>query len=408
MQIKLDTVLSVVLISFFILSYGLAPRYTPYWLFGIIFMGLGLLIYLDISNFKDKVVERSKSVIAWLLISVVVISSFASEIILRHESLPIFRVHDILIQQEYAIRYLISGVNPYAATYFGTPLEQWFYAGAEKNPALYHFVMEPFYMIFAIPFYVLSGRLIGFFDGRIPLLFLIFTILYFIQKLNIGSERKRAFMILLIFNPLTLPYALEGRSDYFMFGFLFGALYFLHKTRYFASSVFLAVAFAVKQSAWPIFPLWVVYIIFKAKNPKKISRILGVFAFAFLVIVLPFFVWDPTAFVNSTIFYLSGNTIHSYPISGYGFGMVLNQFGIIKNIHDKFPFILFQLMFSIPLLLVLIKKLKKDLQVRTLIIFYSLLLFVFWYFSRYFNNSHIAYITTLITSAYFWPDEKTR
>lgn len=404
MKLKLDTVLTVVLIAYFILHYGLAPRVTSYWLFAIIFAGLIIFGFLDTLKLKESIYEKFKNITLWLLIGVTIIGAFSSEIILRHESLPTFRVHDIVIQQEYAIKYLISGKNPYSSTYFGTPLEQWFYSGSEPNPALYHFVMEPFYLLFSLPFYVASGRILGFFDGRIPLLFLLFSILGFIQKHNLDGEKKRAFMVFLAFNPLTLPYALEGRSDFFMFAFLFAALYFLHKNKLYISSGLLALAFTVKQSAWPIFPLWVAYLWFRQKNREKVFKAVGVFFVVFATITLPFFLWNPKAFINSTILYLSGNTAHSYPINGYGFGMVLNQVGIIKNLHDKFPFIIFQFAFAFPLIVILVRALKKNLQVRTLIIFYSLLLFVFWYFSRYFNNNHIAYITTVITTAYFWPD----
>ncbi len=272
MKLKLDTLLALVLIAYFILHYGLIPRVTPYWLFAIIFAGLIIFGFLDTLKIKKSVYEKFKNVTLWSLIGITIIGAFSSEIILRHESLPTFRVHDIVIQQEYAIKYLISGKNPYANTYFGTPLEQWFYSGSEKNPALYHFVMEPFYLLFALPFYVASGRTLGFFDGRIPLIFLLFSILFFIQKLNLDGEEKRAFMVLLAFNPLTLPYALEGRSDLFMFAFLFAALYFLNKNKLYVSSGLLALAFAVKQSAWPFFPLWIAYLWFKYKDMEKVFR----------------------------------------------------------------------------------------------------------------------------------------
>ena len=83
--------------------------------------------------------------------------------------------------------------------------------------------------------------------------------------------------------------------------------------------------------------------------------------------------------------------------------MLLNQIGFIKNINDQFPFAVFQLLVGIPLVFFLIKYLRKNLSVKTLILAYTIFLFVFWYFSRYFNNSHIAYISILITMAYFWP-----
>lgn len=403
MVVKFDTILAFVLIMPFILSHGLAPRSTPYWFFSLIFLALISLVYLDIKRVRTKVYEKLKTSILWILIVTIIGSAFASEIILRHESLPIFRIHDIVLQQEIAIKYLLLGKNPYAEDYFGTPLEDWNYSDTEKNPALYHYVMQPFYTLFAIPFYVASGRTVGYFDGRMPLLFLFFTTLLFVHLLVKDGEKKRSFLLLLAFNPAMLPYAIEGRSDFFMFGFLFPSLYFLYKQKYIISSILLALAFAVKQSAWPIFPFYVAYLFFKQKDKNAIFRVLGVFSLVFAVIVTPFFLWNPKVFIDSTILYLTGATEHSYPVSGYGFGMLLHQFGFIKNIHDQFPFAIFQLLFGVPILIYLVKYLKENVSVKNLVLVYGVFLFFFWYFSRYFNNSHIVYLTIVLTTAYFWP-----
>lgn len=408
MSIKLDTILAFVLILPFVLSHGLAPRLTPYWFFALIFLALSSLVFLDIKKIRTKLYEKAKTIILWILIVTIISSAFASEIILRHESLPVFRVHDIVLQQEIAIRYLLVGKNPYAQTYFGTPLEQWHYSDTEKNPALYHYVMQPFYTLFAIPFHIISGRTIGFFDGRVPLMFIFFTALVFAHLLVTEGERKRSFLLLLAFNPAMLSYTIEGRSDFFMFGFLFSGLYFLHKKKLFISSILIGLAFAVKQSAWPLFPFFIAYLWFMERDLKHVLKVLGVFGFTFSIVVLPFFLWNQKAFIDSTILYLSGNTPHSYPISGYGFGMLLNQFGIIKDIKDSFPFAIFQLIAGIPLLVYLLKYLRKNNSVKILILAYTIFLFVFWYFSRYFNNSHIAYISIVLTTAYFWPFDSPR
>jgi len=174
----------------------------------------------------------------------------------------------------------------------------------------------------------------------------------------------------------------------------------------------IASAFAVKQSAWPLFPLYFAYLWFKNKDlpagrqGKKIFyKSLFTFGLVFAVLVLPFFLWNPKAFLDSTVFYLSGNTPNSYPISGYGFGMLMHEFGLIRDLKDNFPFIIPQIVVSVPLLFYLIKFLKKNTSVKNLILTYGIFLFVYWYFSRYFNNSHIVYLTILFTTAYFWPEK---
>src|SRR3990167_1058414 len=167
MSIRLDTILAFVLIVPFILSHGIWPRATPYWFFALIFIGLLSFVFFDLKKVPNKIYENSKNIILWALIVSIISGAFISEIVLRHESLPIFRIHDIVLQQEIAIRYFLVGKNPYQEDYFGTPLEQWNYSAADKNPALYHYVMQPFYTLFAMPFSFVSGRLLGFFDVRI-------------------------------------------------------------------------------------------------------------------------------------------------------------------------------------------------------------------------------------------------
>ncbi len=408
-NIKLSTVLLFALLVPFVMTYRISPGTTPYWLFGLIFFGLLAYVSLDLFfDLKLKLLNKLKMAVLWFLIIASIGSGIYSEIIVRRQSSPIYNVHDIIVQQESAIRFLIHGVNPYSTTYFGTPLEKWHYSDTEVNPALYHFVMGPFYLIFAIPFYFISTRTFGFFDARIPLFFLFFSLFIMVGRLVKDEEKKRQFITLLAFNPAMLGYVLEGRSDIFMFAFLFAAFYLLSKGRLFLSGIPMGLAFAVKQSVWPILPFYIAYLFFKTKNVKQTFKNILPFGLTFIVIVSPFLIWDYRSFLDSTVFYLSGGTQNSYPISGYGLGMILNQIGVIKDVHQYFPFHVFQILVGIPLAWVLIVYLKKNPSVHRLIIVYGLFLFVFWYLSRYFNNSHLGYLSMVFIAAYFWPQKNTK
>jgi len=409
MKLSLNSILLFALLIPFIMTYRISPGETPYWLFGLIFLGLLVYVFLDLSIFKltDKFRNTSKYILLWLLIISSIGAAYYSSIIVRHQTAPTYGVHDIVIQQESAIRFLLHGKNPYSVTYFDTPLVQWNYSDTEVNPALYHFVMQPFYLLFAIPFYIVMAHgPPGFFDGRIPLLFLFIALLIMAFKLVKEPSKKLEFIILLAFNPATLGYFLEGRDDIFMFAFLFGSLVLLYKNKNLLAGVFMALAFAVKQSAWPIFPFYFAYLYFKNKNIKKTLFQLVPLALTFGIIVLPFVFWDIKAYFDSTIFYLSGNTLHSYPISGYGFGELLKEFGFIKNSSAHYPFWIWQTLIGLSLMILLINWQKKENTVRKLTIAYVLFLFVFWYFSRYFNNSHLGYLSMVFITAYFWPKDK--
>lgn len=379
---------------------------TPYWLFGLIFAGLLGYIILDLLKLKTNRYFRFKQIFLWSLIVLVIGSSFRAVIVERHITHPIFKIHDMPLQQEIAIRYLLDGKNPYSENYFGTFLEQWNYSESEKNPALNYFVLPPFYILFAVPFYFLSNTFFGYSDARIPLVFLFATLLILAAFLIKDKEKRILALILLAFNPAMLDYTLEGRSDIFMFAFMFMGFFLLQKNNLFVAGIPMGIAFAVKQSAWPIFPFYVAYLFFKTKKVEETVRHLLPFTITFVVITLPFLLWDYHSFLESTIFYLSGSVPNGYPIAGYGFGKLLNQLGFIKDVREYFPFYIVQLIVGLPLFLVLLRYLKKHLSVGSLIIVYGIFLFVFWYLSRYFNNSHLGYLSLVFITAYFWPKSK--
>lgn len=403
-SLSFDSILLFILVVPYIMTYGLLPGETPYWLFGLIFASLALYVLLDVIDLKEILYNRSKSILLLLTIILVLGSSFASSIVSRHLVAPIYGVHDIILQQESAIRYFLDGKNPYSETYFGTPLENWHYSETEINPALYHYVMQPLYHIFPLPFYYISNRTIGYFDGRIPLFFLFFVSLFIAYKIPKEQLEKRLFVILLAFNPAMLGYTLEGRSDMFMYGFFITSLYFLYKKRLLLASILLALSFAVKQSIWPILPFYIAYLWFRQENRKYFAMNFLVFGVVFLALVLPFLFWNSKAFLDSTVFYLSGQTEHAYPVSGYGVGMLLSQFGFIKDRHDYYPFVIWQIVICVPLLLGLVYYLKKNDTVKRMVFVYGIFLFVYWYLSRYFNNSHLGFLSVIFLTAYFWPE----
>lgn len=401
-KIKLDSVLLPVLLIPFIMTYGLGVGVTPYGLFGLIFLGLLLYLILDLVNIGELKYNRLKKIILWFLILASIGSASVSAIIVRHQTAPVYGVHDIILQLEAAIRFFLQGQNPYSVTYFGTPLEVWHYSSTEINPALYHFVMPPFYLLFSTLFYFLSITFLGFFDGRMPLVFLFLGLLIMASRLIKDQEKKRLFLILLAFNPATLGYYLEGRDDIFMLFFLFAGLYLLRKSKYFLAGILMALAFATKQSVWPIFPFYFAYLWFG----KNVIKSLLPFAVTFGLLVLPFFFWDQKAYLNSTILYLSGNTVHSYPIAGYGLGSLLMQMGWIKDKFAYYPFWIWQAIICGPLAAILIWWQKKENTVQRLILSYVIFLSVFWYLSRYFNNSHLGYLSMIFVMAYFWPEDQ--
>lgn len=404
LRIQISSVLLAILVVPVIMTYQIFPADTNYLQFALIFLGLLLNIIVDVLPLSEKKYKVTKYILFWFVILLSVGGAFTTAIIIRHKVAPVFQIHDIILQLEAAIQFFIHGVNPWAATYFNTFMASWHYSDTAINPALYHFVMMPFYLIFSLPFYLVSNHTLGYFDGRIPLFFLYFVMLILPFKLVKNLEQKLIFATILALNPAMFAYTLEGRSDIFMTAFLFIGLLLLTKKRFSLAGIFIGLAFCIKQSVWPMFPLYAGFIYFNSSRNilLTIKRLLSFFTI-FIGITIPFFLWNPKAFVDSTILYLAGNTEHSYPISGYGFGMLLHQFGFIKDLNSAYPFLLWQIVIVVPSLIVLFYYLKKQHNVRMLILTYGVLTFIYWYFSRYFNNSHLGYLTLIFLAAYFWP-----
>lgn len=404
-SLSLDSILVFILVVPYIMTYGLLPGDTPYWLFGLIFASIILFLGLDLVDLKEKLYNRIKLFLLVLIIILVLATSFVGAIISRHTVAPVYGVHDIILQQEAAIRYTLDGKNPYKETYFGTPLEEWHYSETEVNPALYHYVMQPLYHIFPLPFYYVSNRTLGYFDSRIPLFLLVFVSLGVAYLIPKKALEKRLFVILLAFNPALLGYTLEGRSDMFMYPFFLISLLLIYKKRLILSAIFMAFAFAIKQSIWPILPFYMFYL-WKKGDRKDFAKALSAFVVVFLAFIAPYIIWDQDSFLTSTIFYLSGQTENAYPVSGYGLGMILSQAGVLSDRYSYYPFIVWQFLICTPLLVALLYYLNKNTSVKRLLIVYGLFLFVYWYLSRYFNNSHLGYLTVIFITAYFWPEEE--
>lgn len=411
----LDAVLLWCLSVPVVMGYRILPIVgTPYWLFGIVFLLLTVHLLVSLSpSFigSTKTLNRFKSFSVWAVLAIVLGGTMVTAMVDRSNVAPVWGVHDIILQQEAAMRYLTVGKNPYKETYFGTPVESFNYDEPGNpeavNPALYHFVMPPWYLLFPFPFYLVANRTVGFFDGRMPLLFLITAmlgILYFWFK---DKTLGRIAIILTALSPAVVDYTIEGRSDLFALAWLVGALFLLSRKRPILAGIVFGLALLSKQTIWFAAPF---FAILAWKWEKKHAAGIALAVLATIALIAgPFVAWDPKAFVDSVIFYLSGNSATSFPVSGYGLSMVLRDMGIIRNIHAYYPFMIWQAALGIPVLFFALRHLLKHTTVSTFFTMYGVTLGVVWYVSRYFNNSHVAFLSSLfILGVLFAMDERAK
>lgn len=379
---------------------------TPYWLFGVLFFLLFLHLILSFAPFGKRMaegLERVKNVIFWIVLVIVLGGTTVTAIADRTQSAPVFGVHDIILQQEEAMRYLLQGKNPYKETYFGTYVEEFNYdevGNSEAvNPALLHFVMPPWYLLFPFGFYFLSLPLLGYFDGRMPLLVLMFAMLIVVARWFKKKDVGQLAVLLLGLSPATVDFFLEGRSDFFALFWLVWALYLFDRKHAVWSGIVYGLALVSKQTMWFSLPFYLSYVWWKTRSAKLFFLNLSATLTSAGVVVAPFLLWDAKAYFESTVLYLSGGGANAYPIAGYGWGMVLLGLGIIENLHAAHPFLIWQIVFGLPILFILLRLLKKNPSFSFVWFGYATFLFVVWYFSRYFHNSHLGYLSSLYVLA---------
>jgi len=363
-----------------------------------------LILYFLCETTKKKIFLGLRMAI-FSLIALLTIGLVVSLLIsMRHFSAPEFYIHDGALQAEEAIKYFLNGKNPYAEDYLGTPLIRWGYTAmaGEPNPALFHFTYLPFLFLFALPFYLSGIFLIGWFDIRFVFCFCFIGSLYLLYKI-VKSERNRLlFLIIFAFNPIFVLDLVEGYNDVFILFWLLLTIYFLKRGRITLSAVPLGLALASKQTAWFILPFYFIFVSRQVKPKRLIPLVLGVakkcwplFA-ACLLFILPFLLWNTRSFIGDTYQYLDGSLSTSYPIRGMGFSSWLVSLGIIKSALGNYPFWLFQVIFSLPVLVFLVKKQLRENSLARMVINYAIFLSVFWFFSRFFNYSYPGCLSQLL------------
>lgn len=387
-----------------VMTYRILPvDGTPYWLFNILFFVLLsnviIALYPQVLGKRLSLRIPITRFFLFFTLAVTVAGTTWTAIADRHKTAPEYNVHDIILQQEIGMRYLREGKNPYKETYFGTAMEKFNYDEAGKpavNPALYHFVMPPWYVLFPFTVSATWGKLAGYFDGRMALLVCYLMLLFAVWKLFTHETLRHLSILLLSLAPGIIDYFIEGRSDAFALSWFMVSVYLLEKKKYFFSAFIFGLALMSKQTIWFAAPLYAVFLwIRQTYNPAKTLMYLGIAGGVAAALALPFILWDANAFLASVVFYLSGGGENSYPVAGYGFSMVLVSLGIIKNIHDYYPFIYWQVLFGLPAMGIAAWWLMKKPTISRLLVGYAASLMIIWYFSRYLNNSHLGFIGTV-------------
>lgn len=322
-------------------------------------------------------------------------------------------IHDGALQTELATKKLLSGRNFYTEDFSDSIFAQWnqgevsYFLGEayQGTPALYHYVYLPTYPILSAPIYWLGQNVFHFYDQRMVYYLAFLGALYLLYKLVPGKENKLLALTLFGYNPFFIMHLVEGKNDILILFFILLITYLLQKQKLIWASVILAIAVMAKQTIWPLLPFYFFYLYFQKQawrdslkyiwQKSKWGILVG------LAILLPFLIWDARSFWQDIYLYPSGALDTSYPITGFGWSRFLYHMGAIKSIRDNYPFVIWQLIFCLPLVWWLIKVQAKRNSIRFMLLAYTALLLCFWFFSRFFQVNYFVFIWQMLVIIYF-------
>jgi hypothetical protein len=310
---------------------------------------------------------------------------------------PLRFAHDGgVIQTEESARFLLRGVNPYAADFSSTPL-----AGVAIPGILRHNPYLPASFLLPAPLIALADAAGLPFDQRIVYLLLYAAGVWLaplaFRHRGAGELAQTCFAL----NPLVVPYVVVGRNDIYIISLLLFAVAALARRHAPAFFSCLALACAVKQFAWLVAP-YLLMCAWRAWPRRTFWRGMAAGGALFAAMVLPFLAWGPADFVDDVYRFNAGLSRDSYPLGGtpgFGFAMLAAALGWARDRAAYFPLTPYLLATALPLALLLGLRLWRRPAVARALAAAFLVSFWVFFFSRVFNNNYFGVLAFLLQMA---------
>jgi hypothetical protein len=385
---------------------------------GLAFIGLYIILTLGLPQLPDETENpgakqrygflfRLAIVIFMLLLAAFLPAGM--NMIARLQEGPSTNAHDGLVQTEIAIEYILQGKNPYVEDYIGTPMDIQREAEAfwtATDTPLYHFAYLPALFLSAVPLHLLSNFLLGWYDQRLLYLLFYLGLIIFLPPL-VARQRNKLILLMLVGLNLLFPFFLaEGRNDIVVLFGLVLASFFLMKKHAWAAGIVLGIVAAMKHTSWFFFPFYFLYLYptemgLTWDGVKILLRRIWPFFVTFGLLMLPFLLWDPAAFIDDTLFYLIGMGDSSFPIRGWGGSVLLYGFGLVDSENTSFPFFIPQLVIGLPVLWLLLRRQWRENTLTNIWLGFALFSFTVDYFSRFFNDNYVMFVLQVLVIAAF-------
>ncbi|MCD6290103.1 MAG: hypothetical protein J7M34_06325 [Anaerolineae bacterium] len=381
----------------------------------------GLVAYLLVDLMADRLRQRTayriKLALIWIIILVIVFAPTGKLILLRRQSGPASYTHDGgVIQTEAVIKFFLQGKNPYVENYLNTPMAEW---GLDFRTALYHFPYLPWTFVFSTPFYLVSQAIIGWYDQRFVYLLLFALTLALVPKLASRARDRLILVMLLGLNPIMASDAIFGQNDSFILAWIVLSLWLWQRGRtepaqnrrwwWIASAASYGLACASKPTAWFLAPFYALLLIDQERItwgdlPRLAGRILRRAApglILFLLLVLPYLLWNPAAMIDDVWRWSSGTAKTPYQIRGWGLANFVLALGLVESRLSYWPFWIPELIIALPILILTLARQMRRNELASACWGYGALLLGFLYASRFLNENYLGYILAFLALGAF-------
>ncbi len=277
----------------------------------------------------------------------------------------------------------------------------------EFRTALYHYPYLPWTFIFSAPFKLLGQAMIGWYDQRFVYLLLFALTLALLPRLAGTRERTLLLVMLIGLNPIMGSDLIYGQNDSFVLAWIVLSLWLWQKANgrkrgwQIASAAALGLACASKPTAWflaPFYLLWVTRDVTAnlAARSKAAWRLGWPALVVALLVVGPYFAWNPAAMFDDVWKWSAGTSATAYQIWGWGASNLVLAFGWVKSRFDVWPFWLPEVLVAAPLMIALLVRQWRANTLARALWGYALFLFAFFYVSRFLNENYLGYITAFL------------
>jgi hypothetical protein len=127
----------------------------------------------------------------------------------------------------------------------------------------------------------------------------------------------------------------------------------------------------------------------RGADARTIARAAVVGAATVAAFLLPFVLWDASAFIRDTVVFVVGSGADAYPINGFGLSAMLLSAGVIHGPRDAFPFALLEVAVACTVWAAGWRWLRRGVPLSDVLILLGLVFTSVLFVSRYFHDTHL-------------------